>query len=88
MKSGLVSAGAVALAAADGAFSKGDDSASFDSGVSGLGDFSKFGAGIGVESSTIFLAVGAGVSKAPPGEEYAGGSSSVWVCKKNEYFSR
>jgi hypothetical protein len=30
------------------------------------------------------LAIGAGVSKAPPGEEYAGGSSSIWVCKMNE----
>lgn len=72
MKSDLVS-----VAAPDGAFSKGDESASFESGVSGLGDFSKLGAGMGVESSTIFLEVGAGVSKAPPGEEYAGGSSSV-----------
>lgn len=73
MKSGLVSAGAVAPVAADEAFSNGEDSASFDSGVSGLGDFSKLGAGMGEDSSTIFLAVGAGVSNAPPGEPYAGG---------------
>lgn len=82
MKSDLGSAGAVALAAADGVLSKGDDSPSFDiSGVSGLGVFSKLGAEMGEEASTIFLAVGAGVSKALPGEPYAGGSSSVWACK-------
>jgi hypothetical protein len=34
------------------------------------------------------LEAGAGVSKAPPGEEYAGGSSSICVCKMKSVFSK
>lgn len=47
------------------------------SGVSDLGDFSKFGGAIGEVLSIVLEEVGAGVLKAPPGDEYVGRSSSV-----------
>jgi hypothetical protein len=53
------------------------DGASFvDSGDSDL-VFSKLGCAMGEVLGMDFEAVGAGVSKAPPGDEYAGGSSSL-----------
>jgi hypothetical protein len=70
--------------AASGVFSNVDDGAAslVVSGVSAWGDFSKFGGGIGEELSSGLEEVGAGVSKAPPGDEYAGGSSSAGAWKE------